>query len=475
MRVAFIGGTQAMRLALAYIRPDPATRDAIWLRDRAVGSPENEERLRGADKIVWLAPVAPPPDFEALDLSAELISLPELQLDFLWPFAGQPHIANTPDELYPDGPFPADLGDAWLNRALEGPQLPEAIADLYLALDVARVIDLDRMRDLALEAQAARDKLIGVDFASRIAEGFRRRPLFISPRAPAPELFDLLAEAAFARLGAAYVRAPAPAVRQLPIHPGVAAHFGLDWTQDRSQAWGEAVDFAEYVRRYLAYAEGPELERGLALMAADHFEEAAKALEIAAARPMGRRSTSARRGFARASLKASGVEGREADIAADLGDRDHLASLAAFARGNWREAERALLAYLARNEAKAEDFERLAVIREKLGDEPGAFAALELAVGLKPDDRGLATRLTLALAGRGDILGAVRAAEREIALEPRNPNPRAFLVILLIRAGWRSRALREADEALALIGDAPELAPLRDALRARRAELGPKG
>jgi hypothetical protein len=470
LKVVFVGATQALRLQLAYSNRVNATDAAIWMPDHAVGTTDKAEALDAADKIVRVG-AGRPPDFAVLALKAELIVLPELQLDFLWPFAGQPHIANAPDDLYPDGPFSAELGDAWLNRALEGPSRAEAIERAYLALDVARIVDLDRMKDLALEAQAERDKIIGVDFATRIAQNFRHRPVFASPRAPGPEMFGLFAAAVFARLGLAYAGETAPTMgRDLPIHPSVAAHFGLAETPPCAQGWGEAVDFAEYVRRYLAYAEGSELEGGLALMAAERFEEAAHALEIAAARPMGRRCRSAQRGFALANLRAAGVEGEE--VAADLVDPDYSTSLAAFARGRWSEAERALLAYLMRASASAGDFERLADIREKLGNADGAFAALELAVGLKPDDRGLAARLTLALATRGDILGAVRAAERQIALEPADPHPRAFLVFLLIRAGWTSRAAQEADRALAVIGDDLELADLRDALRARRAELG---
>lgn len=439
MKVAFVGGAQALRLALSYMRPDPVTRDACWMPDCAFASPANTLKLRDADKIVCLGVDVSSPDLVALDVTAELIRLPELQLDFLWPFAGQPHIANTPDDFLRGGPFPAELGDAWLNRALEGPSRAEGVFDAYLALDVARVIDLDRMKEIALDSQAERDKLIGVDFASRIAEGFARRPLFLSPRTPGRELFELLAQATFARLGVAYAgEAAAPADRELPIHPAVAAHFKLDWARGRvcAQGWVEPVDFPEYVRRFLAYAEGPELERGLAMLDQGRFDAAAQMLEIAVARPMGRRSLSARRGFARASLLAAGVEGRDVDHV----DPQFLASLAAFARGRWSEAEAALLAYMAGAASSAEDFERLADIREKRGDSEGAFAALELAAGLKPDDPRLAARLTQALAAQGGWLSAARSAEYEIELTPQSPHPRAFRAQMLTRAGWVSRA-----------------------------------
>jgi tetratricopeptide (TPR) repeat protein len=450
LKVVFVGGAQALRLALAYVRRDDESADCGWMPDRAVESAQDVETLRAAETMVWLGSGEPRIDREALEFGGEWIALPELHMEFLWPFAGQPHIANTPDDLFPDGPFPADLGDAWLNRALEGQSRPEAIAERYLALDVARAIDLDRIKDFALERQAKHDKLLGVDLVSRIADGFRHRPLFLSPRTPGSELFDLLAAAVFARLGVAYPgEAAPPAARELPIHPRVAAHYGLDaaLAQPCAQGWGEPVDFAEYVHRYLSYAEGPELERGLALTGQDRFEEAAQALEVAAARPMGRRSRSARRGLARARLLAAGVPPNDVE-AVDLEDAQYATARAAFARGRWSEAQSALLAYLARSPARPEDFERLADIRDKLGDAEGAFAALELAAGLKPDDPALARRLTLALAARGEWLAAMRSAEREITLAPSNPHPRAFLADIQTRAGWPSRAaaLGEARE-----------------------------
>lgn len=479
MKVVFYGGRQALRLALSYVREAAEPHGASWIGNHLPPSPGDVETLRGADRIVWIDGGAAALDAESLDLTADIVRLPELQLDFLWPFGGQPHIANVLDEIYADGPFPAELGDAWLNRALEGPSRPEAVEEAYLALDVARVVDLDRMRDLNLARQADRDALYGVDFAPRIAAGFRSPSFFLSPRTPGPQLFAALAQVAFARLGVPYSGAAegVPPVRELPIHPRVAEHFGLDWARGRVwiENWGAPVDFPEYVRRYLAFAEGPELEHGLSLLGSLRAGEAAAKLEIAAARPIGRRSSSAHRGLLRASVLAMQEKGTGADLSAfaraDIDDPDVLASVTAFAQGRLPQAERSLLAYLARAPDGAENFAMLAAIREARGDGEGAFAARELAVGLKPGDSALLSRLTMGLAARGDIVGAVRSAEAEIARDPQNPHPQAFLAQLLAQAGWRGRAQETLDRALALIGDAPDLADLRTTLTERRAAL----
>jgi tetratricopeptide (TPR) repeat protein len=479
LKLVFYGGKQALRLALAYVREAGDPESAQWMADHRPPVGDNVETLRAADRIVWIDSGAPMLDVPALEIGAKLVRLPELQLDFLWPFGGQPHIANAPDDLYPDGPFPADLGDAWLNRALEGPARPEAAEEAYRALDVARVVDLDRMRDLTLARAAERDRLYGVDFAPRIAAGLRTPGLFLGPRTPGPQMFGALARAAFARLGLSYSGAAetAPTVRELPIHPSVARHFGLEEAVARVcvDHWGGPVDFAEYVRRYLAYAEGPELEHGLALLAAGKGAAAADRLEIAAVRPMGRRSSTARRALAHASVRALTEQGRPADLSAfaraDVEDPDILATLTAFARGRPLAAERTLLDYMKRTPDRAETFAMLAAIREARGDADGALAALELAAGLKPDDPRLFGRLALALSARGDHFSAMRAVEAEIALDPLNPYPRAFLAQLLVHAGWRDRAGPALETALAVAGDGPEFAPLRAMLNERRASL----
>lgn len=479
MKVVFYGGRQALRLALAYVREAEDPTGANWIADHFAPSAGDAQTLRGADKIVWIDSGGPALDVEDLEIEAEIIRLPELRLDFLWPFGGQPHIANAADPLYPDGPFPAELGDAWLNRALEGPCRVEAVEAAYLALDVARAIDLDRMRDLTLAQQAERDARCGVDFAPRLAAEFRLPSLFLSPRTPGPPLFGALAQAAFARLGLVHsgVAEAPPAVRELPIHPRVAEHFGLEGARERVcvDNWGGAVDFPEYVRRYLAYSEGPELEHGLAMVFAGRVAEAADQLEIAAARPMGRRSTSAQSGVARASVLALHQHGDPIDLSAfagaDVDDPDILGALTAFARGRPQRAERKLLAYLAHAPDRAESFALLAAIRQTRGDGDGALAALELAVGLGSGDPRLLGRYTLALAARGDVLAAVRAVEAEIALDPQNPHSRAFLAQLLVQVGWRRRAEKALEEALAVVGDAPDLASLRASLTERRAAL----
>jgi len=275
VKVVFLGGGQANVLCQAYRSLMPSA-EVVWLDGSQHVSRAQEEALAGADVMALQARGARlSVDLEEIDAKGEQIWFPELGLDFLWPFAGQPHISNSWDVLFPEGPFPVELGDAYLNRRLQRREAPEAIEEAYIALDVAATIDLDAYKQLVLDRQSEIDALCGSDFASRLDSEFRLQPLFANSLAPLPELLRAIANALFARLpgDAALSEAWRPAGAlppEAPIHPSVAAHFGLRWTNSRYyRTWtGEGIDFPEYVRRYLAFAEGSELEHGLRLAAA---------------------------------------------------------------------------------------------------------------------------------------------------------------------------------------------------------------
>ena len=357
MKIVFVGGRQARTLCEIYRGLSGG--EAHWIDGGLPLGPANAARLEAADKLALQETGnPPPPDWPALAANAERVSFPELTLDFLWPFGGQPHAANTADALFPTGPFPAELGDAWLNRRLAGRQQLEAVEAEYLGLDVAATVDLDACKTLTLQRQAEIDAACGADFASRLAEDFRRRPLFDNPLAPGPKLLRDLANWTFARLELPYTLTrdwrPTAGAPETPLHPSLVSHFGLAWAQSRPGrlVTGEAVDFAEYVRRYLAYAEGPELERGAASLALGQADAALPLLATAAARPMGRRCATARSALAAALLAA-----------------------------------------------------------ERSGD----IAVLRDAAALRPNDAEAQSRLTVALAAAGDTAGAIRSAEAEIA------------------------------------------------------------
>jgi len=478
VKVVFLGGRQTDILCQAYRLLSPAA-DVVWLDASQELSRPQEEVLASADVMALQARGAPlSVALEEIEAKGEQIWFPELSLDFLWPFGGQPHISNTWDALFAEGPFPVELGDAFLNRRLQGPERLELIERAYLALDITAAIDLDAYKHLVLERQGEIDALCGSDFASFVESEFRSKPLFVNSLVPTPELLRAVAGPLFARLPGGCTlsedwRPMGAAAPEAPIHPRVAAHFGLGWTNRRRyRSWtGEGIDFREYVRRYLAFAEGPELEHGLRLAAEARDEEALLKLESAVARPMGGRSGSARRALAL--LKGSDGADAGFDDADDdeIGARERARAVELLGLDRAEEAEAETLAILARDPESSQAWLLLAEIREKRGDGVGRVAALREGIGRRPDDLALNGRLTLALAAMSDWRGAVASAENEAALNPENPYTRAFLAAVLERLGEPERAQKHLARAVEIIAAGPQYADLRGELAKRQIDV----
>jgi tetratricopeptide (TPR) repeat protein len=477
VKVVFLGGRQADILCRAYRWLYPAA-DVLWLDASQELSRPQEEVLASADVMALQARGAPlSVALDEIEAKGEQIWFPELSLDFLWPFGGQPHVYNTWDALFTEGPFPVELGDAFLNRRLQGRERLDVIERAYLALDVGATVDLDAYKNMVVERQGEIDKLCGSDFASLIESEFRARPLFVNSLVPSSELLRAVAEPLFARLpgGCALSedwRPMGAAAPEAPIHPRVAVHFSLGWTSGRRyrSCTGEGIDFREYVRRYLAFAEGPELEHGLRLAAEGRNEEALFKLGSAVARPMGGRSASARRALAL--LKGSDSDAAAFDDANDdeIGARERARAVELLGLDRAEEAETETTAILARDPESSETWLLLAEIREKRGDAAGRVAALREGVARRPDDLALNGRLTLALAAMSDWRGAVESAEKEAALNPENAHARAFLAAVLERLGEPERAQKHLARALEIIAAGPQYAELRGELAKRQVD-----
>ena len=472
MKVVFLGTKQARLICDLYRRLRGADDEIAFFDSTALVQGADEQRIATADVIAWQENGAPLPyDLDEIGARGERLRFPELTLDFLWPFGGQPHIRNTSDSLFAEGPFPADLGDAWLNRRLRGRQQAEAIEAEYLSLDVASMLDLGAFRRVWRARQSEIDRLSGADYASRIDDEFRRRPLFVNPGRPADDLLRDLAERLFARLRPGLALPddcrfePGP---ELPLHPSVVAFFRLDWAKERLfRGWSdERLNFAEYVRRYLAYAEGPELEAGVRLAALGRLPEALAPLERATGRLSGRRSQSAQQALARALAASS--RGGEALGALEVSGNDLTRALVLVSQAKWRDAEAATQAFLARDPDSTEAWLLLAQIYEKQGDGAGRVAALRRALALRPQDPGLMSQLTLALASIGDWPGAIASAELEVATAPDNPHSRAFLSAMLESAGEAERARAHLERAIEIVVSRPEFSQLHDELMKRR-------
>lgn len=205
-----------------------------------------------------------PGERAALPAGCAILRLPRPSLTALWPLAG-----DSPAEREAH-PFHDRLAGQ-----LRGAGAPEALMAAYAAAPLADLADLDAMLEEDASRLAAREQGCDLRILAFILAQFRAQRLFHTATLPAaPLLAFLLAQAllhpALKRLPAmphdAALRAALPAMaaaveaEQAPLHPGVAAHFGLAWWRpDLAYAQdGFRGSFADFTRRSLTPPPPPE-------------------------------------------------------------------------------------------------------------------------------------------------------------------------------------------------------------------------
>jgi len=273
-RIVFAGGTQTRGIARLY-RSDIANAtgdDVMFIGSGAAGTDSARSALLLADVIVLEidedGDALPPGD---MPTTAQLVRLPNLYCDYLWPFAGRSHPKNRGNFALAGGPYPAEHGDRFLDQMMaEGVDEDEAVRR-YLAMDVVREGELDSRLEDRNAIQGRLDETGGFSLAGYIAENFRTEPLFRTrQRITIPLLRRLMAQL-LPKLGVhgfapeRITRVPFPAGAQ-PIHPGVAKHFGLSWAGvgQRYPVNQEGFfDFETFCRRYMRFAWNEALHRGV--------------------------------------------------------------------------------------------------------------------------------------------------------------------------------------------------------------------
>ncbi len=277
-KVVFFGNCQAQALATVYrAHFGSAVGDDVAYADshNVLTDPEFATRaLSEADVVVSQVFDFPAP-LKAEDLQPHCITcrFPSVVAGFYWPYASQPHIETPKDD--PEPPYPAQLGDRYLNGLIAKGVAPEAALEQYLELDIAKAANADRLLELGLDKQRKRDAEAGMDIATRLEQRFRSEPLFLTPDHPSLEVFSWVARQVYPQLGNAEAevedalkiepRAPFPR-SALPIHPRLAEHFGLEFANagTRYPYFEEgAFTFAEYVLRYMRYEWNADLRKGI--------------------------------------------------------------------------------------------------------------------------------------------------------------------------------------------------------------------
>lgn len=270
--IVFVGNCQLDGLARLYRRVAAGPEeDVVYLASYQEADADQRALVARADvllrQVLEFAPVV-----GELETSAEVHLVPHIGAAFLWPCTGRAHPRNAPAPFLDEsGPYPAELGDSFLDRLIATGVPAEQAAQTYLATDIASVRSAARMAEIMLERQRARDRLCGTGFADLISERFRDEQLFLSPNHPAPPLAAILANEVFRRIGvtaevlAGLAAAPPDGLfppTETPIHPSIIAQFGLTFvTRDSRYRYFNEGRFscAEFAARYMRYEWNPLL------------------------------------------------------------------------------------------------------------------------------------------------------------------------------------------------------------------------
>ncbi len=192
--------------------------------------------------------------------------MPMVICPFLWPYAGTPHPRNESSGALPGGPYPGEFGDAFLNQYVGTDVAPAEAAKIYRDRDVAKLKNVARMAEITLDQQRRRDAASGeYDVAGLIERQLPHESLFRSRGHLNPPIMRHLAETLYGQMGAdpAFMEYLATTryddlvpFSQMPIHPSIAAQFGMAYIDDRTryEFFVEgAYTFSEWAERYVRY------------------------------------------------------------------------------------------------------------------------------------------------------------------------------------------------------------------------------
>lgn len=235
-----------------------------------------------------------------------LITLPRLEFESLWPLAAE----HPPRGALPG--VPAAFGDRIALGVLRSPAPPSSRRAAYEAVALNTLVDLDRMHAFVAREMFRREEGCDIHLAGFVLARFRQERLFHSALHPAEPLLavamsQLLGHPAIAALGTGSHDARLAAVlpgltslfadQQAPVHPAVAAHFGLAWWSPALRyRQGEAErSFDEWLDWHLqpapsapatpTVAPGPDLAALRASGALPHMAKLQAAAEVVRAPP----------------------------------------------------------------------------------------------------------------------------------------------------------------------------------------------
>ncbi len=419
-------------------------------------------------------------NIEDFDVKAKIHRIPYLAATGIyWPYGGSGHPKDNDYKHIPRySPYNCERGDLYLNWLMEKNIPAKECVKRYLNEDINKTAKLDRRLEMSLAAMKARDADCGFGVAEYIRENFQKELLFSTVghfrRSLAlfliNELFGRMGveQRLIARLNTLYPGNPHGSNDITPIHPQVAAHFGLGFiakNQSYRYSFEGRFTFAEYYTRYVRYEFNDPLIDAMIRFWDGKFSDAIpyfeKALKISPRSDHGHLSLS----------QCLGALGRhdealaEARKAASLLDDDPdelpgaLENLGDFLLrgGAPAEAEAAARRALTLALNRPALYRLLAASLDRQGQHQAAEAAINDLAALDPLDHAAPAHLGHLLAARGDAKGAEAAFRRSLAINPRQAGTVGALSHVLWGQGLRQEAVAAARASLALDANDPAM------------------
>jgi Flp pilus assembly protein TadD len=462
--IVFAGNCQARALGSVYrLYIAPLREERVELLELHPGLAETElgeplERVHAADIVVeqkFDFPSRIPDDF--LRPSTRRVSFPYVGGAFYWPFAMEPHVLNQKHPILGGAvPYPGEISDRVMNRMIRDEVPPDEAVQRYLDMDVAKVSRIDRLMEMHLDKQRQRDEATGIRSADFIAENFRRERLFLTTGHPNLPLFRIVAGQVFAALGVPAslaetalksLRVPPYPPDEAPIHPALAAHFGLEFadaaTRYRFLHEGRFT-FAEYAARYMRYAWDSDLEEGISLA---HRGDNARA--VALLEPRLQRYPHSVTGWRAYALALNGLsrfkQAHDAlDRAAEIDPADpetpQTRARVFLRQGLIPEAADSAREAIDLFPLEATSHRVMCQVMIDSGDLEGAASVACLALKLAPGDAASSRLLGDCLARSGDLAGAASVLRDALALQPERDDLQAALTDVLSRSGQTNAA-----------------------------------
>jgi Flp pilus assembly protein TadD len=364
-----------------------------------------------------------------------LILFPYLSGSYLWPYTCSAHSMYLKSDLHR---FQAYLpGDRFLNEQFDSGAEPEAAADAYLTLDIERAARLERLYDVTMRVQRARDEKSGIETAEFIERNLSKEPLFATAGHPRKALFIHMATQIFDKIGVSWKallrmqltmqRGPLD-VDEVPIHPKIAAFFNLPGISDASlySVRSFRQTFRQYAVRYMQMNFDRPVLEGL-----EHFRNGEHELAVAALSEGLQHSPPSPHGWRILSLALSKLGRTEESLAAarraiddNPDDVDSWMLLARLQLAKWlhAEAEATVRCALRLHPDNPSAHHVLSVVLEKQRRAPEAIRAMRLARELSVPSADLAlhhARLAVRVGNDRDA----EAACREAIASGRDPQP----------------------------------------------------